>query len=385
MKKVRKRILTEAVTGTYPVIPAKMLEKTMKEQVEPYLRKVGKAFTVEAADGHRISGMTFQAEQCRGTVMISHGFTEAWEKYMEMIYYFLQDGLNVCIHDHRGHGRSRGEKYVGLRKTVRNEERVVRANETGNQDNVVSDNDARNQDSVRCDHKQNSRKNSSSRNTGGPTHIEHFQNYVDDWDAVVNQVMPSMPHPWYLFAHSMGGLIGATYIQQHPGTYEKAVFNAPMFEVNRGNLPYPVAKGAAFLLCLLGKGKEFLPGQSPFSEKEDFEGSASTCKERYLQHYHRQIASFHLQNGGSSCKWTLEAFRGDEKLLKKKRCREMHLPILLFQAEKDDYVLPGGQDRFIASVPRGGIFYVPGSKHEIYLSDDETMKRYVYAVMRFLR
>lgn len=384
MKKVRKRILTEAVTGTYPVIPAKMLEKTMKEQIEPHLRKVGKAFNVEAADGHRISGMTFQAEQCRGTVMISHGFTEAWEKYMEMIYYFLQDGLNVCIHDHRGHGRSRDRKRIDLCKKVSEQERTVWDNEAGGQHNADLDHDVRNHKAGRKENSGENRNESRGEN-GGPTHIEHFQNYVDDWDAVVNQVMPSMPHPWYLFAHSMGGLIGATYIQQHPGTYEKAVFNAPMFEVNRGNLPYPVAKGAAFLLCLLGKGKEFLPGQSPFSEKEDFEGSASTCKERYLQHYHRQIASSHLQNGGSSCKWTLEAFRGDEKLLKKKQCRAMHLPILLFQAEKDDYVLPGGQDRFIASVPRGGILYVPGSKHEIYLSDDETMKRYVYAVMRFLR
>lgn len=381
-KKVRKRVLREVVSGTYPVIPAKELEQVMKEQVEPYLERVGKAFTVEAADGHRIFGMTFQAEHPRGTVMISHGFTEAWERYMEMIYYFLQDGLSVCIHDHRGHGRSRDMHTEG---TGIADTKVTSAM------SQTTDMHVQGKTTVcvgKCGKDSNGCKerNAAVNNKiGGPTHIDSFQIYVNDWDEVVKNIMPEMPQPWYLFSHSMGGLIAAMYIQQHPGVYRKAIFNAPMFEVNCGKIPYPVARAAAFLLCLLGKDREFLPGQTSYSDQEDFEGSAVTSRERYLQYYHLQTAHPHLQNGGSSCRWTLEAFRGDAQVLKKERCRKMDLPILLIQADKDDYVNAGGQERFIASVPRGGILFVPGSKHEIYKCDDETMKYYVYAVMRFLR
>ena len=71
-------------------------------------------------------------------------------------------------------------------------------------------------------------------------------------------------------------------------------------------------------------------------------------------------------------------------VLKKKNCARMKLPILLFQAERDDYVLPGGQDRFIAAVPNGRIIFVPGVKHEIYMSGDAVMKHYLQAIMSFL-
>lgn len=322
--------LLQAAPGEYPVIPAAALEKTMSETVEPFLAKTGKAFSVEAQEGHRLCGMTFRAADPKGTVMISHGFSESWEKYREMIYYFLTEGYDVCIHNHWGHG------------------------------------------------------DSGHTHPGGPTHIDRFQTYVDDMAAVAKAVLPELTAPYCLYAHSMGGLVGALFIQQHPGVFEKAVFNAPMFEINRGGVPYAAAKTAAAFLCLIGRGKAFLPGQMPYSTREDFEASASDCPERYRLYYRRQVENIRLRNGGASCRWALESFRAGERLLKKKNCARMKLPILLFQAERDDYVLPGGQERFIAAVSNGRIIFVPGVKHEIYMSGDAVMKHYLQAVMSFL-
>ena len=42
----------------------------------------------------------------RGTIVISHGFTEFGRKYSEMVWYFLLAGYSVCVFEHRGHGHS---------------------------------------------------------------------------------------------------------------------------------------------------------------------------------------------------------------------------------------------------------------------------------------
>ena len=310
------------------IIPSCDLLTIMSEQVEPYLESICHSFEIISKDGNPINGMTYTVEHPKGTIMISHGFTESVKKYTEMIYYFVQNGFDVCIHDHRNHGYSRKE--------------------------VIN----------------------------GPTHVDSFQDYIEDFDEVVNKVVSKMTKPTILYAHSMGGCIGATYIEQHPSVFSKAIFSSPLFEVNRGNIPYGVAKTLARILCMIGKGKDYLPGQGQFSNNEDFEHSASNCKERYLYYFQKQIKDIHLQNNGSSCRWTLEIFNACEKLLS--HCDKINIPILLMQADKDDFVLPGGHDIFLSKVKNGKKLFFPNTKHEIYLSDDLTLKHYILAIQSFL-
>lgn len=326
-----KRTLQETVQKTYPIIKAEQLADTMKDTVESALAQLRREFRLTAQDGHVIYGQCFRARKCgKGSILISHGCTESCEKYREMIWYFLREGYSVCILDHRGHGRSRDGVH------------------------------------------------------GDATHVVHFQDYVDDLAAVVEEQLRSLPEPYYLYAHSMGGLIGGLYLQQHPTVFSKAVFNAPMFEINRAGLPYWAAKSMASLLCLLGRGEKRLPGQGTFCEQEDFAGAATNCRERYLYYFRQQLQNEDLQSNGSSCRWALESFRAGERFLRKDACAGVRIPVLVFQAEKDDYVLPGAQERFVEAVPNGQLVYVPGAKHEIYLSNDEILQMYLEAILEFL-
>lgn len=316
------------LTNTYPIILSKELDEKMTLEIIPYLEKRRTPFQLEGKDHNVISGSIYQADQAKGSILISHGFTESELKYREMIYYYLKEGFNICIYDHRNHGHSRKE-YID-----------------------------------------------------GPTHIDRFQQYVDDLDVVVKDKFKTLPRPYYLYCHSMGGLIGATYLVQKSDVFDKVVFSSPLFEVNRGGVPYFAAKGIASLLCAFGSGNKYLPGQGTFQAKEDFEGSASNCYERYIQYYRCQVKDKFLQNNGSSNRWAYEVFKACEKL--QKDCKKIQIPILLFQADKDDFVLPNAQDTFISSVPNGRIVFVKDAKHEIYLSDDHTVELYVQAIFDFL-
>ncbi len=313
----------------YPIISSKQLKDAMGKEIEPYLKKRQETFRLRGKDQNVIAGSYYRADDEKGTILISHGFTESQFKFREMIYYFLKEGYNVCIFDHRNHGYSRNE-YVN-----------------------------------------------------GPTHIDRFQQYVDDLEIVVEKEFKHVSGPHYLYCHSMGGLIGATYVLQHPDTFDKVVLSSPLFEVNRGGVPYFMAKGIASILCLFGKGNQYLPGQGTFDAHENFEGSASSCFERYIEYFKCQVKDKNLQNNGSSNRWAYEVFKACEKM--RKDCKQIQVPILLFQAEKDDFVLPEAQDHFISSIPNGKMIYVKRAKHEIYLSDDETVGYYVQAIFDFLK
>lgn len=312
----------------YPILPSYTLETSMKETIEPFLQACAKPFVLTGKEGNPISGTIYQLEQAKGSILISHGFTESQKKYREMIYYFLQEGYNVCIHDHRNHGHSRLEVKPA-------------------------------------------------------THVDNFTDYIKDIDQVVQEKFQTLPRPYYLYCHSMGGLIGATYLVEHPEVFEKAVLSSPLFEVNRGKVPYRVAKGVANVLCLAGNGEKPLPGQGEFNPKEDFKNSAATCYERYKAYFTCQVEDLFLQSGGPSRKWTKVTFKACENILK--NCSKIQIPVLLFQADWDDFVLPQAQDTFISKIKNGTQIFVPNSKHEIYLSDDQTLALYVQQILNFIK
>ncbi|MCQ2508733.1 MAG: alpha/beta hydrolase [Dorea sp.] len=327
--------LNQIKNASFQVIPSDGFEKTMKEVVHPFLESRKQSIIFERDHDFKLYCEYYYMEEERGTILISHGFSESHKKYREMIYYMLRQGYSVCIFDHRGHGHSRRDSEVNV--------------------------------------------------SANPTHIERFSDYVAEMDYVVrNVMMEHLPKPYYLYCHSMGGAVGALYLENYPYVFEKAVLNAPMFEINRGGIPYLPAKLVVNLACLFGFKNSFMMGMGKYSSEEDFEHSADTCYERYLYYLKEQQADPKIQSGGPTFQWVKESFKADEKLTKPANVQKIKCPVLLFQAESDDFVLPGGHAKFMEEVEHGRMIFVTGSKHEIYCSDDQTMQKYLHVIFDFL-
>lgn len=63
---------------------------------------------------HKIYGVYFTPEkEPIGIIQIVHGMCEYFERYEEMIDFFLKEGFIVCGHDHLGHGNSAIEEEYG--------------------------------------------------------------------------------------------------------------------------------------------------------------------------------------------------------------------------------------------------------------------------------
>ena len=101
------------------------LEKRRKDlSAEPYLAKrrkdlffpvqqkeTGKErlFPVqqnETEKAPKLHVVRYTADQPKGVLVISHGFTESAPKYEELAFYFLQAGYHVYLPEHMGHGNS---------------------------------------------------------------------------------------------------------------------------------------------------------------------------------------------------------------------------------------------------------------------------------------
>ena len=164
-------------------------QRTMKRDVEPYLRNCEKDGYIESYDSTAIYYRTYRIPQAKAAIVISHGFCEFAEKYKEVIYYFLKNGYSVYVPEHRGHGYS---------------------------DRIVVD--------------------------GEKVYIEDYEQYVQDLHFFVKNVVELTEKRKILFCHSMGGAIGVRYLEEFPMTFDAAILSAPMLGMNTGKYPKWLAK-----------------------------------------------------------------------------------------------------------------------------------------------
>jgi lysophospholipase len=107
------------------------------------------------------------------TLLVVHGISEHGGRYDHVARRFVNEGWNVVIGDHRGHGRS----------------------------------------------------------SGVPVHVRHFNEYVKDLETIRSH-FELVPQQTALLGHSMGGLIITRYLQSHPDNAAAGVLISPLLGVS---------------------------------------------------------------------------------------------------------------------------------------------------------
>ena len=306
--------------------------RTMEKIVLPRLRERCVSLQVKGAGDKPLAVFRYDAAAPRGTVTVLHGFTECAEKFSEVIHGLLQAGYSVLAYDQRGHGASwRDERIRDI----------------------------------------------------SLTHVDRFQDYVEDLDAVRAQALDGMPKPWYLFAHSMGGAVSCCYLEDHPGVFEKAALCAPMIAPQRGGMPLAVGKLLGVGAKALGKGRERVFISRPWAGPEEFETSCATGRERFDWYDALRVRTERYHNNGPTYSWTLEAFRVTERLLAPGKPESVRVPVMIWAAEDDNQVLPEPQEEMASRMPLGQRKVVAGAKHEIYRSPDAVLFPWWKEVLAF--
>lgn len=306
----------------------------MYGKVFPYINEIKEELYIGRSESEKLFCRHYEPESVKGVLVISHGFTETTVKFAELVYYFLKADIAVYVHDHCGHGKS----Y-----------------------RLIDDPDK--------------------------VHVDSYERYVKDLIFIAEQAKAAHPGlPLYLFGHSMGGGIAAGTAAYAPDLFTKVVLSSPMIRPATGSFPWFVTRPVCWLFAHCGKAKDFAPGQAPFDGKDDFEGSAATSKARYDYYNEIRKSDRDLQMNGATYGWLFAAVKLNV-YLQGKGYKKISAPVLLFQAENETFVINEQQELFIEKLKGRGVdaklIHVPGTKHEIYRSEDTVLEGYLAEIMKF--
>ena len=306
----------------------------MKDIVFPELEKRQADRIIPGKNQFPLFCSVFAADDPRGTILVLHGFTENAYKYSELIFSLLRNHYSVVAYDQRGHGRS--GRTEGLSHP-------------------------------------------------SVTHVDHFEDYVDDLAIVCDTVLPELPEPRMIFAHSMGGAVASLYLEKHKNTFAAAALCSPMIAPNAGGLPAGIASGFSGISCLIGQGKKAPFFMKPYQGPEDFATSAATDPVRFAWYDAVKAARPEFQNSIPSCRWIAESFAVTKKILSPGAPESVACPVLLSSADHDASVRYDAQEQFIRRVPKGKHLFVKDSRHEIFRSVNSVFFPWWHEVLTFLK
>ena len=279
-------------------------------------------------DGGRLHYYYALRDDARAAIVISHGFCEFVGKYYEMMYYFYMAGYSVFFLDHRGHGYS--------------------VREVDKKDLV---------------------------------HIHDFHTYVRDMECFIEGCVKqkSVCGRLFMYAHSMGGAIAALYLENNPGIIEKVVLSSPMIEMaTAGAKSYEIA-----LVKLLSHvpflAKQFGPGQHGFDNIYKYKDSSALSEPRYAFIFSCRQKDEHFTTYGGSFAWTRESLNISKEIIK--NAPKVQIPVILFQAGKDNLVEPQAQQEFCRLAKDARLVRYDDSKHEIYNATDDIRAGYIKEII----
>ncbi|NDC42129.1 MAG: alpha/beta hydrolase [Chitinophagia bacterium] len=312
-------------------------EAAMQQTVLPYIDSL-KITGNLAHGGHNIAWEAYLPDSAIGNVVIVHGFTERKEKYKEAIYYFLKMGYRVFIYDQYSHGQSgRG----------------------------VSD---------------------SSMVTA-----RKYTIFTADLNAFVHSVVQprGRGQKTIIYGHSMGGGVAARAMELYPHLADALVLSAPLMKIGTpGAPPEWLADPIARLMVLTGKGKTYALGQRAYDAARDSQYDTTApgtyCYVRGA-YWHSQYLSLtaHPLTGSS---WQLASalLQMCHATVRKSQVARIKVPILIFQAGRDNYVHPDGQCTFINRAKNIQAFLVKDAGHELYLESDNIIAPYFDKIEAFM-
>ena len=272
----------------------------------------------------------------KGAIVIHHGFTESAAKYCELAWYFLLSGYSVAIIEARGHG--------GSARDVDDESLVW---------------------------------------------IDDWHRYVADLARFARTVGRDMAgdQPLFLYAHSMGGGIGAATLEAYPDLFDRAVLSSPMIEARTG-MPYWLGRAVAELGDLAGLGRHIVPTHRRFDPAVGLDDYDGASRARVAWYHARRVEDPSRHTNAATFRWLREALRLSRAVLDPAAAARVETPTLVFQAATDVFVMPAAQRRWVEEVRAGGgdarLVRMPGTRHEYFMEPNRILGPYLDQVIGFL-
>ncbi|MCY6379239.1 alpha/beta fold hydrolase [Hoeflea prorocentri] len=287
----------------------------------------------ETGDGKRLRYALFRSEvtRAKGTVVLLQGRNETIEKYYETIRDLTEAGLWVATFDWRGQGGS---------------ERLLQGSNAG--------------------------------------HVQRFADYESDLEYFLeNIVLPDTRLPFFIVAHSTGGLIALSAAPRLANRVERMVLTSPFVGMHPGKYDGTVLRLLVRAASLIGLGRKSTTGTK--QRNLTFEDNALTS-DRARFNRNRAIydvcPDFIL--GGPTFRWLAESFKTMKRIHDPAHLASVRIPTLIFGAGADS-IVPIQEIEQIASHFRASeLITIDHAKHELFQETDIYREQVLAGIRAFL-
>ncbi|MDC1173990.1 alpha/beta fold hydrolase [Bacteriovoracaceae bacterium] len=203
-------------------------------------------------------------------------------------------------------------------------------------------------------------------------YVKNFEDYAKDLKFLIDNLKLRNQYRKVIFlAHSMGGAIGLQAQILYPKLFDGMILSVPMIEILlRGRSESGTLK-LTKLLKLIGMKRSYIPGGGQVEDYWSFEENTVTQSlERHNMAHWLTVNDRTLLMGSSTVNWVYEAIKAG-RFIFKKRENISELPILMFQAQHENFSRYSRQNKMCASNPHCKRVYIFGSKHEVFMEKDE--------------
>ncbi len=282
------------------------------------------AHWIETSDAKRIRVGHWPVEGAKGTVLLFPGRTEYIEKYGPAAAELATRGLGTLAIDWRGQGLA---------------------------DRLLDD-----------------------RRTG---HVEAFSDYQKDVAAMLRAARElSLPRPFFLLAHSMGGCIGLRAVMEGLPV-QAAAFTGPMWGIHIASHLRHFAMLMSHVMPKFGQGHLLPPGTiaEPYVTIQPFDDNMLTTDAQMYDMMREQIAAHpELALGGPSYVWLREALMETKHLASR---AAPHLPSVAWLGSNERIVDVRPIHTRMEDWKGGRLEIVEGGEHEV-LMEQPAMRKDVF-------
>lgn len=268
-----------------------------------------------------------------GTVILLHGRNECIEKYYETIDDLHMRGFHVATLDWRGQGHS---------------DRLIKDHNRG--------------------------------------FVRRFKDYADDLiEFIKTIVLRECPPPFYILAHSAGGLITLSAMPRLLPHIERIVLAAPLLGFDKKSFPDKSLRRLSRVLHFTGLGKTYARRGIKPGDYRNFDNNLLTSDPQRYQR-NQQIIYDHPSLGlaGPSFTWMYNALHTIHLLNQPKSREEPKIPTLFILAGADKVVSSRMAEDYARHIRGATYMTIDGARHELMQEDDHYREQFWAAFDAFI-
>ena len=206
-------------------------------------------------------------------------------------------------------------------------------------------------------------------------YVRNILDYQKDVDVLVQVArMASLPEPYYLLGHSMGGSIGLRAV--FGGLRVKAAaFTAPMWGIAMSNTLRPVAWVLSTSARFTRLGHILSPGtnRGPYVVDAPFEDNMLTSDAEMFAYMRTQLTKYpELGLGGPSLQWLYGALVECRNIA---RLESPDLPLKTFLGGNERIVDVAAIKNRVERWPNSSLDIIPNAQHEVLMETPEIRAR----------